>query len=449
MMKTSRLFVSAAAIILSASTAVHAATLHVSAATGGSMRKADGSKEKPWRDLQAALDRAQAGDTILVAAGNYLGTSDQGFLKMTIPVNIMGGYTDDFSSRDVLKNLTMVQPTTAQNGTSRSFALLSIGDPSKPRSFNAGDGGVTVDGIVFDRGFSNGYHPTKGKPKDVETGMLVNPPGQGINGDAKNVATIVQPLIYFGNGFGNVTIRNCTFANSGNYAIRGSWSQGKVVIENNVFINNTYAAIELSGGGKSGEFSLTIDCAYNTMLFNWARTNDLGDMGYGFRYMNNVHSDVHHCIIGTSTLGGLDRARIENSKDHEKMKKTGAENNAFFLNTQGDLVLPGGAKWLLIRAKDFEDREELYKYEGNTELSGEALKGKINEAYLNGFISANNSESVLLDRNSPVNQFRSAFGMNLQAEGTTRVDMFANRYPLTDALKLFGAVEGKGAQMPK
>jgi hypothetical protein len=145
----------------------------------------------------------------------------------------------------------------------------------------------------------------------------------------------------------------------------------------------------------------------------------------------------------------LDRARIENSKDHEKMKKTGAENNAFFLNTQGDLVLPGGAKWLFVRAKNFEDREELYKYEGNAELPAEAFKGKINEAYLNGFVSANNSESVLLDRNSPVNQVRSAFGMNLQAEGTTRVDMFANRYPLTDALKLFGAVEGKGAQMPK
>ncbi|HON48857.1 MAG TPA: DUF1565 domain-containing protein, partial [Kiritimatiellia bacterium] len=235
-MKTSRFFVSAAAFILSASTVVHAATLHVSATTGESVRKADGSKEKPWRDLQAALDKAQPGDTILVAAGNYLGTSDQGFLKMTIPVNIMGGYTDDFASRDVLKNLTMVQPTTAQNGTSRSFALLSIGDPNKPRSLNAGDGGITIDGIVFDRGFSNGYHPTKGKPKDVDTGMLINPPGQGINGDAKNVATVAQPLIYFGNGFGNVTIRNCTFANGGNYAIRGSWSQGKVVIENNVFI---------------------------------------------------------------------------------------------------------------------------------------------------------------------------------------------------------------------
>jgi len=32
---------------------------------------------------------------------------------------------------------------------------------------------------------------------------------------------------------------------------------------------------------------------------------------------------------------------------------------------------------------------------------------------------------------------------------SNKVDMYANRYPLEDALKLFGAVEGFGAQMPK
>jgi hypothetical protein len=36
--------------------------------------------------------------------------------------------------------------------------------------------------------------------------------------------------------------------------------------------------------------------------------------------------------------------------------------------------------------------------------------------------------------------------MNQQGTVTTKVDMFANRYPLEDTLKLFGAVSGKGAQ---
>lgn len=435
-------------LLLASAIQLFGATLHVSETTGGSLRRADGSKDKPWKDLQVALNKAEPGDTILVAAGNYLGTSNQGYLTMTKPVTIQGGYTTDFSARDILKNRTLIQPSTEQNGTSRSFALLSIGDPAKPRSFKA-EPEVTVDGIIFDRGFSNGYHPTKGKPEKVDTGMLVNPPGQGVNGEAQSVASIVQPLIYMANGMGNVTIRNCTFVNSANYAIRGSWSEGKVTISNNVFVNNTYAAIEIAGGGKSGDFTLNIDCAYNTMLFNWARTNDLGDMGYGFRYMNNSHCDVHHCIIGGSTLSGLDRTRVESTAAHEEKKQTGAENNGFFLNKQADLTLPsGGGKFLRVWAKDFEDREELYKYENNNELSGELFKGKINEPYLAAFISASNTETVLLDRNSPVNQFRSAFGMNLQAEGSTKVDMYANRYPLDDALLLFGAVKERGAQLP-
>ena len=439
----------ALAVATAATIDAAAATLHVSATTGGSVRSADGSREKPWKDLQVALDKAADGDTILVAAGNYLGTSDQGFLMMTKPVSIVGGYTVDFAARDVLANRTFVQPTTAQNGTSGARALLSIGDPNKPRAFQAG-GGVTVDGLIFDRGFSNGYHPTEGKPKGVDTGMLINPPGQGVNGEAAKVTTIAMPLIYLSNGFGDITIKNCLFANSGNYAIRGMWSQGKVVIANNVFVNNTYAAVEIPGGGKDGEFSLTVDFGHNTALFNWARNNTLEDMGYGYRYMNNAHADVHHCIIGCSTLGGLDRTRVESKADIEKKKQTGAEDNAFFLNKQGDLVLPsGGGKWTLVWAKGFEDREELYKYERNAELPGDALKGKINEAYLDGFIAASNTESALLDRNSPANQFRSAFGMNLEASATTKVSMFANRYPIEDAFKLFGAVEGKGAQMPK
>ncbi|MDR0826821.1 MAG: hypothetical protein LBN33_02940, partial [Desulfovibrio sp.] len=102
-------------------------TYYVSAETGGSIRSADGSKEKPWKDLQAALDKAEEGSTILIAQGNYLGTSDRGYLEMLKPVNLKGGYSSDFSKRDVLAHRTVIQPTAAANGTSGSFALLNLG----------------------------------------------------------------------------------------------------------------------------------------------------------------------------------------------------------------------------------------------------------------------------------------------------------------------------------
>lgn len=377
-------------------------TIYVSVETGGSFRSADGSKEKPYKDLQVALDKATAGSTILVAKGNYLGSSDQGYLQMKVPVSIIGGFTTDFSSRDVVNNRTMIQPTAASNGTSGSNALLSLGDKNKMGPANFKSPGIVIDGIIFDRGFSNGYHPTKGKPEGVETGMLINQPGQGINGSFTKVITTQKPLVYLCNGTGDVTIQNCVFTNSGFYAILGSWAEGNWKIHNNLFVNNTYAAVEINASQKE-KYCLNVDFAFNTMLFSWSRTNDLESMGYGYRFSLGVNTDVHHNILGCSVLGALDRGRVD-QPNLEKIRKTGVENNTFFLNRQGDMIMPsGGGLWRNVRCSEFEDIEELYKYEGNKELPASELKGKINEAYLEGFISMNYSESVDYDPNSAAN----------------------------------------------
>ena len=423
-------------------------TYYVSASTGGSSRSADGSIEKPYKDLQVAIDKASAGSLILVAEGNYLGTSDQGYIEMKIPVSIQGGYSTDFSTRDVLKYRTTIQPTPECNGLSGARALLSIGDPNKPRAFII-SGEIVIDGIIFDKGLSNGYHPVEGKPEGVETGMLVHAPTDGVNNGIKEVKSVEQPLIYLANCKGNVTITNCVFMNGTNYGIRGNWDGGNWKITNNVFINNAFAAVEIASGMKAGEYGTNVDFGYNTVLFNWSRLKDLGDMGYGYRFMTGVNSDVHHCIIGASTFAGLDRTRTD-TPDNEKKRKTGSEDNFFFLNKKGDLTLPSqGGLYLTVWAKNFEDREELYKYERNQELNGALLKGKINEAFLAGFINIAYSEKTDYDPNSSANQFRSAMGMNQVGTMTSKVSMYANRYPFEDALKLFGAIDGKGAQLIK
>lgn len=424
------------------------ATYYVSATTGGSLRTADGSKAKPWKDLQVAMDKAVAGDLILVAEGNYLGTSDQGFLVMNVPVSIQGGYSPDFATRNPVKHRTMIQPTPECNGLSGSRALLSLGDPNKPGQFKI-TGEIIIDGIIFDKGLSNGYHPRDGKPEGVETGMLVHAPTEGENNGIQKVKSVEQPLVYLTNGSGNVTIQNCVFINGTNYGIRGNWSGGKWKIVNNLFINNAFAAVEIASGLRTGDYGNYVDFGYNTVLFNWARTKDLGDMGYGYRFMTGVNSDVHHCIIGCSTFAGLDRTRMD-TPENEKKRQTGSEDNYFFLNKKGDLTLPsGGGLYLTVWCKSFEDREELYKYERNTELDGSLLKGKINEAYLSGFISMTYSEKTDYDPNSSANQFRAAFGMSQAGSISIKVSMYANRYPLDDALKLFGAIKGKGAQSVK
>ena len=40
-------------------------------------------------------------------------------------------------------------------------------------------------------------------------------------------------------------------------------------------------------------------------------------------------------------------------------------------------------------------------------------------------------------------------GLNKQGKLKTQVTMFGNRYPVTKALKLFGGIEGIGAQIAR
>ena len=439
-------------LMVLATVSVSAADFYVCVETGGSGRGADGSKGTPWKDLQVALDKASAGDTIHIAAGNYLSTSDRGFFEMVTPVNLKGGYAKGFGSRDVLKNITKIQPPAANNQLGSSRALLSLGDPNKSGQFKI-SGTIVIDGIIFDRGFSNGYSPTKGKPAGVDTGMLIHAPGEGENGTTKKVLTIAQPLVYITTGStGNFTIQNCVFANGSNYGIRGTHVNGKITIKNNVFVACGFAAVEIPGqtGQSANAYKTEIDFSNNTVLFTWTRLNDLLDMGYGYRFMTGANTVVRNCLIGTSAFAGLDRTRVDSNAADAAKRKTGAENNAFFLNRRGDYyAAAGGVSMVNVWAKDFEDREELDPYKGNIELSGDKMKGKLNQAYLEGFLGMVYSEKVDYDANSSANQFRRAMGMNQQATMTNKVDMYGNRYPLEDALKLFGAVANYGAQAIK
>jgi hypothetical protein len=129
---------------------------------------------------------------------------------------------------------------------------------------------------------------------------------------------------------------------------------------------------------------------------------------------------------------------------------TTATNNIFFLNKQADLMIPGGGQFMRIWAKDFEDVEQLAEVEGNKTLKDPSVfKGKLDEAYLNGFLNASYKEKTDYDPNSAANTFRAAMGMNMVGKMESSATMFMNRYPFAKALELFGAVEGTGAQMPK
>ena len=244
-------------------------------------------------------------------------------------------------------------------------------------------------------------------------------------------------------------IRNCVFLNGYHFGIQMAVKGGHFDIYNNVFVANRMAACEVRGGLALPNTS-SIAFHDNTVLFTWCRNKLMEDMGYGFRYMTGIDADVYNNVFGCSNYGALDRAYVDADKSKEAKRVTSAWDNLFFGNRNGDLVLPsGGGGWTYVLAKNFEDAEQLVKYENNREMNeaeAKALSSKIDAPYLKGFIGITGTQTSSFNPNSSLNTFRAALGMNMQGTETVRVSMYGNRYPFEKVFDLFGAVNGYGAQ---
>ncbi len=425
-------------------------TFYVSVNSGSNRN--DGSQTSPIKDLQKAIDLAPEGAVICVAEGNYLGYLDQGWVKVNKYLSIVGGYSDDFSQRDPVKFRTTMRPGVAQKTTSGNQGVMDI------RVVGKRDGVVLIDGIIFDRGQISLYlaplHDDEraAAPEGCETGRIVNV-------DESPAVAVMQPAgmksafqLISGEAEGNITIRNCLFLNGYHFAIQMACKGGHFNVNNNVFVANRMAACEVRGGLAQPN-TCSIAFHDNTVLFTWCRTKHMEDMGYGFRYMTGIDADVYNNIIGCSNYGALDRSYVDADKAKETKRVTSAWNNLFFGNRNGDLVMPsGGGGWTFVLAKNFEDVDQLVKYENNREMNEtevNVISEKIDAPYLKGFIGITGSQTSEFNPNSSVNQFRNALGMNMQGTETVRVSMYGNRYPYEKTFELFGAVDGYGAQMIK
>lgn len=416
---------------------IFAADFYVSEENGKNSNP--GTKAKPFKNIEKALGKTKTGDKIYVATGNYFGLRGKGRLEIKYPVELYGGYSSDFSTRDIIKYPTRIQPDNKSAKKSRK-AVVELKKSKKGEKF-------VIDGFIFDMGMKNSYSDNDGKPQNVETGMLLLPPK--VNKKKKDAPTVEKPIIYFGApaSAGDVTIKNNVFVNAPNYAIQGGHKQGVFKILNNVFIANRMAAVEVYGtGGKKGPSGPTakdghLEFAYNTVLFTWSRLKDFKDMGYGVRVMTKLSYDIHNNIFGGNVLTGVDHTRF--NKD-EWLK---IDNNMFFANKQGDLMYSEAGLNTLERI--FVDELEDFEFDSAADNTAEIPSLKINKAYLEGFLSASYSEEEDFDADSSSNQFRAAMGLNKQGKLKTKVSMFANRYPWKETLKLFGGVKDRGAQLPQ
>ena len=443
-----------AALATVCAVSVSAADIYVSLATG--KNKNAGTKEAPLKNLWKALEKAADGDTIHLAEGVYPGKMKQNWFLIDKAVSILGGYSKDFAERKPLEHKTMFQALNENNDKKgNGLGVFTIQFPAK-----APDGvNMVFDGLIFDEGFANSYHETKGKPADLDTGMWREAPAWNTKRDKNPSAN--RYLVYSATAnraTGNISFKNCAFVNSGNMAFNVNWYKGKVTVENCVFCNNRMigaqvlcsAAVPMDGPNKpraGWKPEVEWEFANNTVLFTWSRLNDLADMGFGIRNNTGVKANIHDNVIGLNVLTGFD-----NTKGAGKTKITNLDNNVFFLNRESDVQMTVSPSIAKVRVDEFEDLEGtdgIESIEDNEDLKDPAVfKGRINAKYLNNFLSMKYSESTKLDEGK-CNGLRSVLGLPLQGTITTKCDMFCNRYPLEDALKLFGAMSGKGAQAVK
>lgn len=407
-------------------------TLYVSFANGSNRN--DGSQSAPFKNIDKAINVADPGTVIKITGGNYFGTLNVGFIESDKAVKLFGSFDENFTKQDIVAHPTLIQPDNASARTSRKALLKFTKDVA----------GTVIDHVVFDSGERNAYSPNDGVVDGVEGGRLMLPTEKPANMNS----TVGEPLLQFVSATtgGDVTIQNCVFLNGASFALQAGHRSGKFTVNNNVFVGNKMAAVEIYGTCASTEGPNTlsncgeVEIAYNTILFTWSRLKDFLDMGYGVRVMTKCEYNIHHNIIGASILAGIDHTRF--NKD-EWVK---VDHNIFFVNKDKDFhYSPASNTRIRIDADDFDDLE-IASVNGNKNEIPASLK--VNKAYLEGYLSARYSETVDYDPNSPANQWRAAMGMNKQGTISSSATMFANKYPWKDALNLFGNVNGFGAQKP-
>ena len=103
-------------LILCVSSSVYGTDIYVRPGSSGK-----GTKDSPYNVLWKAMDKALRGDVIHVTAGTYTAKGDSGAFIVRVPyLTMVGGYSDDFSSRDPFGKMTILKRAKDYKGD-RSF----------------------------------------------------------------------------------------------------------------------------------------------------------------------------------------------------------------------------------------------------------------------------------------------------------------------------------------
>jgi hypothetical protein len=391
---------------------------YVSSARG---RGKAGSVEKPAKDLGNIISRLEDGDRVFIAEGMYLGRGENGCDRIDKPVEIHGGFSDDFTRRDPWgAHQTILAGTNTTENWEQGYRL-SI-DLSKRRDIR-GPHRVVVDGIIVDNGLRNRY-ADETEAKIVRT---ANPKtGQNPTPGYGGISVAVTKL-------GDIVIRNCVVLNTastggGAIAAWGS-ERSNVVVENNLACNNTGYGFFLHSGFHPAEVERMPQFTFrnNTSVFGSKPDPGATHGGSGLRVDAPTRVTAEWNVFGLNDFYGVDNSR--------QAAEFALNDNLFVANLRAD-YLEFDTKMNVDELEDESDRLD----EAEDNVASDELRPRVSKEWAAVYLSR-----AIVDRaareaeveavQSGANELRSILGLPLEGTSVGEYsDAWLPRISLQDAL---------------
>ncbi|HUT35983.1 MAG TPA: hypothetical protein VNE39_21020 [Planctomycetota bacterium] len=383
---------------------------YVSAARG---KGKAASKEKPASDLGNIVSKLKPGDTVHIAAGTYTGKGDDGADEITVPVSIIGGYSDDFARRDPWGECKTILAGDNKSKNYKVAPRLHI-DLNKYLFHESGGTAmpkIVVDGLILDQGPQNRY-------KDDAKALLVRKanPKTGENPTPDRGALVITVSRTKDRaGKWDVVVRNCVIVNSAptQGAMTVSGYQGSTItIENNLVINNTgtaiYAGSMWQGSDEKAAPRFTI--ANNTVLF----TEKYDAFAQSFSGNSLKIDGAVVAAVTNNVLAFADRNGVQKEGKWPLLLK----DNLIVGNIQADYWEAVGDQ--KIELKDLEDEAE-HLHDDSAGNVAKAIKVPVPEAWAKHYaarvvIDRNAAEADVKAQKTKINALRSILGLPLRAD---------------------------------
>jgi hypothetical protein len=357
----------------------------------------DGTRAQPAKDLGIVSSQLQAGDRVFIAAGTYLGRGDNGADRIIVPVEIQGGWSADFRTRDPWRTLRTVFSGSNTSDNFSTDTRLSISTEEYSTTLSPKPHRVIVEGIIFDNAARNTYANSSSQ-KIIRKGTGVTRPTPESGG--LSISTGVQ---------GNIFVRNNIVMNTAPTMGAFSFFPGKgasVTIQNNSAVNNTGVGFHLSKSYFSENIADQPNYIFenNVAVFTQKYDPFATFGGSAIMLEAGTKGTIKGSVFALSDFYAIDNAR--------RAKGFNISKNFFMGNVVAD-YLEFNTK---IKFKDLSDLPEMCRFEDN---ASRILKLPISSAWAGVYNSRNIIDRAAVEGatgglNTSLNDLRGALGLPLQ-----------------------------------